>query len=186
MKILVFALALVFVVLCYIATRRYNVISVMSKIDGRYYNVRNTKNKEKAADTLAIINQRLTKLIDYLSDNVNSEFAQPIKLMRIRYRSSNIAENLEDADTSFTINKKHVSFCLKTRDDKEDVYDINTLTFVALHELAHIASVSEGHNEEFSRNFQFLKETAIKIKIYQEIDYNAHPVEYCGMTINVM
>ena len=61
--------------------------------------------------------------------------------------------------------------------------DENTLTFVAIHELSHIASESIGHNDEFWKNFKFLLEYAEKIKIYKPIDYKKNPKNYCGMRI---
>ena len=39
--------------------------------------------------------------------------------------------------------------------------------FVAIHELAHIASETIGHNDEFWNNFKFLLDNAVEIKIYK-------------------
>ena len=61
--------------------------------------------------------------------------------------------------------------------------DSNTLTFVALHELAHIMTVSIGHTDEFWDNFKYLLEYAIKIKVYQRQNFRQHPVKYCGTKI---
>ena len=65
-----------------------------------------------------------------------------------------------------------------------ELIDENTLTFVALHELAHIMSKTIGHNTEFWNNFKFLLEHAVKIGIYDPIDYKKKPKKYCGMTIS--
>ena len=56
--------------------------------------------------------------------------------------------------------------------------------FVALHELAHIATKSVGHTTEFWQNFKFLIENAKNINIYNPVDYKKSPKEYCGMTIS--
>ena len=61
--------------------------------------------------------------------------------------------------------------------------DINTLTFVALHELSHIMTSSIGHKQEFWSNFKFLLENAKEANIYQPIDYKKNPTNYCGMKI---
>ena len=61
--------------------------------------------------------------------------------------------------------------------------DLNTLTFVAIHELSHIASKSIGHNEEFWNNFKFLLEEAEIIGVYKPEDYKEDPKNYCGMKI---
>ena len=61
--------------------------------------------------------------------------------------------------------------------------DLNTLTFVAIHELSHIATVSRGHTEEFWRNMQFLVKEAERCGIYKVVNYKEMPQTYCGMTI---
>ena len=61
--------------------------------------------------------------------------------------------------------------------------DVNTLTFVAIHELAHIMTVSEGHKQDFWRNFKFLLEQAKDAQLYRPEDYKRKPKDYCGMTI---
>ena len=61
--------------------------------------------------------------------------------------------------------------------------DINTMMFVAIHELAHIMTKSVGHTPEFWDNMRFLLEEAIKINIYKKQDFSRNPVEYCGTQI---
>ncbi len=61
--------------------------------------------------------------------------------------------------------------------------DNNTLTYVALHELAHIATESVGHTDEFWENFKFLLIEANSINIYTPVDYKNKPARYCGMDI---
>ena len=60
----------------------------------------------------------------------------------------------------------------------------NTLMFVALHELSHIATKSVGHTTEFWENFKFLIQNAEKINIYKPQNYKEKPQKYCGMTIS--
>ena len=62
--------------------------------------------------------------------------------------------------------------------------DVNTLTFVAIHELAHIGSEQIGHGDEFWRNFKFLLQRAVEIKVYDPIDYKNKPKRYCSMDIH--
>lgn len=61
--------------------------------------------------------------------------------------------------------------------------DINTLTFVAIHELAHLMTESIGHKQEFWKNFKFLIGEAKSVSIYDPVDYKKKPMEYCGMSI---
>ena len=62
--------------------------------------------------------------------------------------------------------------------------DESTLTFVAIHELSHVASVSIGHKTEFWQNFKFLLENAKEAGIHNPIDYKNQPANYCGMDIH--
>lgn len=161
----------------------FNSTLVYSNIDNNYYRVRNTKNKQETADVLALINSRIEKLLNYLSD-VN-EFTENIDLLIKRYDKDNLVENISLDNTTYTINKgDNVSVCLTTRDTDEKIYDINSLMFVIIHELTHIGCKSYGHNKEFKNFFEFLLQKAIEIKIYNYVDYYSNPQEYCGIEIN--
>ena len=86
--------------------------------------------------------------------------------------------------TAYSQNKgEKLAFCLNTKKNGGKLIDLNTLTFVAIHELAHIASKSIGHNEEFWNNFKFLLEEAEIIGVYKPEDYKEDPKNYCGMKI---
>ena len=61
--------------------------------------------------------------------------------------------------------------------------DENTLTFLAVHELAHVMTESVGHTKEFWQNFKFLLKDAVKMGIYTPVDYKKKPKSYCGMNI---
>ena len=77
-----------------------------------------------------------------------------------------------------------LAFCLNTTKKGHEAIDINTLTFVAIHELSHIMSVSTGHTKEFWENMKYLLQEAEKLGLYQSVDYSSTPVTYCGMEIN--
>ena len=55
--------------------------------------------------------------------------------------------------------------------------------FVATHELAHVATKSIGHTEEFWNNFKFLLKEADKINVYKPEDYKKNSRRYCGTDI---
>ena len=55
--------------------------------------------------------------------------------------------------------------------------------FVGIHEISHVATKSVGHTDEFWKNFKFLLEQAVEIKIYTPVDYKKNPKRYCGMEI---
>lgn len=57
------------------------------------------------------------------------------------------------------------------------------MSFVAIHELGHVITVSIGHTQEFWDNFKWLLEICEKEGIYKSTDYSKYPQEYCGMKI---
>ena len=76
------------------------------------------------------------------------------------------------------------TFCLNTEKDGNKLIDPNTLMFVAIHELSHIATKSIGHKDEFWNNFKFLLGEAKKIGVYKPEDYKKNPRRYCGTNIS--
>ena len=75
---------------------------------------------------------------------------------------------------------------LITNINKEDInnlIEMNTLMFVALHELAHVMTKSIGHTDEFWNNFRFLLKHAIANGLYIKQDFKNKPVKYCGTMI---
>lgn len=78
-------------------------------------------------------------------------------------------------DKSYTINKRNVYLCLT--DEKGEYYSMNTLVYVALHEIAHVLCESIGHTEEFDSIF---KELLIKAEKMGYYDPNMKiPQDYC-------
>jgi hypothetical protein len=86
--------------------------------------------------------------------------------------------------TSYTVNKgEKIYFCLRSKVLNE-IHDMNTLLYVVIHEMAHVACPEYGHTPLFYSIFRFLLQVSIKIGIYKDVDYRFKPQEYCGMTIN--
>lgn len=65
---------------------------------------------------------------------------------------------------SYTIDKKKVYLCLK--DENGDYYDKNMLTYVLLHELAHVLCDEVGHTDKFRDIFNTLLDKAVDLKLY--------------------
>ena len=85
--------------------------------------------------------------------------------------------------TSYSVNKgEKIVFCIRDKKTHELV-DINTMMFVAIHELAHVMTKSVGHTEEFWNNMRYLLKKAIKINVYKKVDYRDNPKPYCGTKI---
>ena len=143
-------------------------------------------NKQKIILMSKVINN-MYLLRDYLYDNINlyPEYYKYIKLLYLNFNKNktNIYEtNNNDMITSYTINKgEKVFLCIK---NKNDLDDINTIMYVAIHEMAHIACPTIGHDNLFKYIFKFLIECSIIINIYKHDNYNHNPVKYCNTIIN--
>jgi len=181
--IVVLALAAALVYLIWDTYANAGVEYVLSSIDGRKYSVRSLPDKQGAADLLATINRNFASLIKHMERTVPSDD----RLLRIvkNYRPDALSEGADDGKyTSYSVNKgERLVFCLRARDGTNRLEDINTMMFVALHELAHLASESIGHTKEFWQNFKWILTEAINIGIYQDQDYKAKPKDYCGIKI---
>lgn len=82
---------------------------------------------------------------------------------------------------SYTENKEMITLCV-VNPDTGDFYDINTLMYVAIHELAHTVTKADGdesHGDEFKGNFaRMLKEANAK-GVYDATKPIPHT--YCGV-----
>lgn len=156
---------------------------IKSNVDGKKYLVRNLKDKQEAADLLAKIRDNLVKVSQELKkknqDNID------IDRMINNFNPDNLSESThENKYTSYSVNKgEKIVFCLRSKDEKQKLVDLNIMMFVALHELAHTMTKSVGHTPEFWNNFRILLRNARKLGIYKRVNYNEKPVEYCGTKI---
>jgi hypothetical protein len=176
----------IFVIICLFLIKKifYNeTVKVVSDIDGQYYTVKKGKNSKKTANALALMNKNIELLFDHLYKGIGGDLYFFEKL-RKRYKPRSIVENIDLANTSYTINKgEEIAFCLTKRSEKEELYDMNLLMFVCIHELAHVASESIGHTDEFKMIFKILLDEAIKCGVYKFENYTKTPKEYCGIII---
>jgi len=85
---------------------------------------------------------------------------------------------LREGDSAYTENKSVITLCLKNPETGK-YYDMNTLMYVALHELAHIISKTHGHNKEFRENFAQLLRKGAEFGIYNP--RIPIPNTYCGI-----
>jgi hypothetical protein len=138
---------------------------------------------ELAADLLAKVNQRLKELVIYVGKKYPEE--ERVRRLIDNFNPSKISETLPTSEfTAYSENKgEKLAFCLNKRKEGTRLIDLNTLTFVAIHELAHVMTLTEGHLQEFWMNFKFLLEQAKEAKIYNPVDYKKKPAPYCGMDI---
>ena len=170
----------------YIDSDLFQLKCIVSTIDGEKYCVRERKNIQNATDLLAEATNKMKTLVDYLDKKYPVEENANVRRLVKNFHPKKIVETLPTSEyTAYSENKgQKIAFCLnKQKEDDNNLIDMNTLMFVALHEMAHVASKSIGHNDEFWGNFSFLIEEAEKLQIYYPIDYSKKNGEYCGMTI---
>ena len=155
---------------------------VRSNLDNMEYLVRNKPDSKEAADMLSTIRTTLTKVVDDLLRKFPKD--DRVKRLKSRYNPYKISESPPDSQfTSYSINKgEKIVFCLRSKEDQR-LHDINTMTFVALHELAHLMTNSIGHTAEFWDNFRFILKTAIQKGHYHFQDFKSKPIRYCGTNI---
>ena len=166
----------------FIQQKMENLTYVKSNIDDNEYLVQNTVDKQEAADTIATINQRIEKLIDYM----NKHYPDDPRTERLtkNYKPENVCESVRNAkNTSYSVNKgEKVVLCIRSKETQK-IEELNTLMFVTIHEMGHLASKTIGHNDEFWKNFKFLLKHSTKIGIYKKVNYSEKPKDYCGIKI---
>ena len=157
---------------------------------------------EEATETFVELNRRLLKLLDWLDQRYGKAktlddptFSGNTHILKLRsqleklrngYSTGAIHEvdphNLS-GDTSFVEGKGRViGICLRDPRTNE-IHDINTLTFVLIHEATHISIDAIQHPPEFWSAFGALLKEAMDCGIYKYVNYYQQPTMYCGMQI---
>jgi hypothetical protein len=179
---------IVFVILVclkiYSESELWNLKCVISGVDGNRYCVRERVDTKEAADLLAKVTQKMKDLVKYMQENHGDD--PRVQRLVAGFNPKKISETLPTSElTAYSENKgEKIAFCLnKTKNSTNTLIDLNTLTFVAIHELSHITTTSIGHKQEFWQNFKYLLENAKAAGIYEPVDYKKKPESYCGMTI---
>ena len=162
----------------------FNLKCIIASKDGNTYCVREREKLELAANLLADVTKKMKDMVAYMKQT-HPEDPRTIRLVE-GFNPKKINETLPTSElTAYSENKgEKLAFCLNTTKEGNKLIDLNTLTFVALHELSHIMTESVGHKQDFWQNFKFLLENAKSAGIYDPVDYKKKPKEYCGMKIN--
>jgi len=162
----------------------FNLKCVIASKDGNRYCVRERQKINDAANLLAEVTDKMKKTVVYMNEKYPDDH-RVIRLVK-GFNPQRISETLPTSElTAYSENKgEKIAFCLNKTKNSSKLIDINTLTFVALHELSHIMTESIGHKQDFWLNFKFLIQNASEIGVYNPIDYKKNPEPYCGMDIN--
>lgn len=175
---------LIIAIKIYMDSDSFNLRCIISDVNGNKYCVRDRSKLEMAADRLATINNKMNELVAHVGKKYPDQ--ENVRRLVSGYNPKKIYETLPTSEyTAYSENKgEKLAFCLDTEKNSEGrLIDINTLMYVALHELSHVATKSIGHTTEFWDNFKFLITEAKAIGVYNPVDYKKEPARYCGMNI---
>tara|TARA_Y100000782_G_scaffold16406_1_gene16782 strand:- start:60060 stop:60653 length:594 start_codon:yes stop_codon:yes gene_type:complete len=167
----------------YLESDMFNLKCIISDVDGNKYCVRERSKLNEVADLLATITMKLKKLVKYMGEKYPER--ENVERLVNNFNPKRIQETLPTSvHTAYSENKgEKMAFCVTKKKNGTELIDENTLTFVAIHELAHVATKSIGHKDEFWNNFKFLLENAKDIGVYKPEDYKKTKRPYCGMNI---
>ena len=183
-----FSIIIIFLVFSYYVyndgLESFQLNCIISDVDGNRYCVRDRSKLNDAADLLATVTKKCKDLVVYMGEKHPNNEA--VKRLINGFKPNKIMETLPTSTyTAYSENKgEKIAFCLNSqKENNVSLIDINTLTFVAIHELSHVMTVSIGHKQEFWDNFKFLLQNAKDAGIHDPEDYKKKPAEYCGMKI---
>lgn len=186
-KVIVFTILLIFFVLIILIINENKIgelfLEYRNSGNGKRYGIQEIfQDSDIALEILAKLHNNMETFVSKLKAKYpNDERIQRLVKGFNRVEIEETTENPDDDNTSYTINKGELmSLCLRESSKGRPFHDYNSLCFVIIHEMAHIASVSEGHNFEFIENFKFLLKEAVAMGYYSPIDYSKNPFLYCG------
>jgi len=185
---ILFWVVIIFVVLIclriYYESDAFQLKCIISEKDGNRYCVREREKLHLAADLLAEVTEKMKELVKYVQKHHPKH--KGVQELVKNFNPKKVCETLPTSElTAYSENKgEKIAFCLNKTKDGDNLIDINTLTFVGIHELGHLMTTTYGHKQDFWLNFKFLLENAKEANIYNPIDYKKNPQAYCGMTIS--
>ena len=189
--ILIFGVLLASAYFYYVNKDEFNLKCVVSTVDGNKYCVRERSKVKQAVNLLANTSTKCKTLIERLNEDIESH-KKPYKAGVIRltekFNPNKLMETLPTSKyTAYSENKgEKLAFCLSdtSKKDVDHLIDEHTLMFVALHELAHIMTLSVGHKDDFWNNFKYLLEKAKEYGVHEPTNYKKEPAQFCGMKLN--
>jgi len=120
-----------------------------------------------------------------LENDMKMKLKDDIERLVSNFNPDAFSETTPDSKyTSYSVNKgQSVHFCVRSKTNDKLVKE-NIMTFVAIHELAHLMTKSIGHDPVFWNNMRLLLKIAIDNGLYKNVDFNKKPEPYCGITIS--
>jgi hypothetical protein len=102
------------------------------------------------------------------------------------YNPDTIGEHIPlTNETTYTRNKgESMHVCLRDKTNPSKLVPEDTLLFVLLHEISHIAAYNTwGHTTRFWEVFKFILREAVASGIYRPVNYATHNEMYCGLNL---
>ena len=183
-QILVFLLSLLlFTIIISIIIEHSELFLEYRTANNNTYGVQEKFNEsDKALNLLAKLHEEMINFVNDLKKKMPND-ERVIRLEKGMDRLK-LEEAPNDDGSSYTINKGDLmALCLRHKKGDHPFHNYNTLQFVTIHELAHITSISEGHNKEFIDNFRFLLREAKSLGYYEPVNYANSPITYCGIKV---
>lgn len=165
--------------------------------DGYYYQVHALhKNHEGAVKLMADSHKNVIELLRHMREKYirgpmgnrypNRQIVTE-NLLR-RYDVDALVENSPRNplnDTSFTVQKgKVLALCMREkRSGRNRLHSLELVTFVHIHEMAHLAIDELQHPPKFWQVFKLLLIEAEEAGIIKTPDYQFDPVVYCGLDV---
>lgn len=150
-------------------------------VDGQRYLVLKRKDSASAANLLALLHADMRSLVTQFRE-ANPGDAEAETLAE-KFDGSQTSEgNPSSAYTSYTIQKARIVLCLRQKGGA--FVNKNVIMYVAIHELAHIMTPTQGHTQEFWQNNRRLLKCAEQMGLYFPQDFASSPQPYCGIHIS--
>jgi len=183
MLILIIFIILIFILIFYFY--QDDVSFFKSSLNNKSYGIRSSgsnEEKEQAINYISNVSEKVNLLVSYMKNNGLPDQISADRLYN-RWNNCKLRETSStDTSIAFTINKGHeIRICIRKEDGSFE--DPNTAMFVILHELAHIMSISYGHNDEFQTNFSYITHLASSLGLYIPENFQKSPKTYCGTSI---
>jgi predicted metal-dependent hydrolase len=178
----VFVIFIMVLILLMYLRHHYGEVEYIKADDNREYLVRNLDDKKEAANLLASITTDLNKLVRHTVAKY-PDLKDAHRLFN-NFNPVSISEGSVDSGyTSYSVNKgEKIVLCIRQKD--KSFVDKNTIMYVAIHELGHLMTDEIGHTDMFWKNFRFLLNEAVELKLYKPDNYQLNPKDYCGIKIN--
>ena len=180
---------IIIIILCiaftfYLNSDTFNLTCVIAKRDGNTYCVRDSDRIQQSVELLSEATDKMKETVRTLKEKYPAD--KRIQRLVKNFNPHRIVETLPTSEyTAYSEGKgAKLAFCLRKHKNEMKLIDINTLTFVALHELTHLMTESIGHKQEFWTNFKFMLKNAVSEGLYTPVDYTKHPTDYCGLMID--